>query len=488
MFSKRGEISTLVVLGVLSIIGVATLISSTSPNRRNILNTRAAGGSFSQCNASGSNQPCGSCNITDISVDSAGKATMTYGCQLLCDQIDINSCPVGTYEVKDSSWFWCSGADGSSCTEGDSDLLKNIHSTDSTGTFTVSSSNTNETKSGLKQSATFEGWTGCGRVQADIQINAPGISVAGFTKSFGSSCGDSGTTENTPVPNNSDPTNTPNSQNTPTKTKLPNGTACKDASSCQNGCCAGGYCNNASACTVATPTSISSGCSPNQKKCPGSNVCQPKDSMCQATPTPVSVGCSPNQRKCPGSNVCQPIDSKCQATPTPVSNLVAGSFSISPNSGTAGTAVKFSGSGWPKTTTTASIYLKRVDNGKVIEISVANITINNGNLSGTFTYPSDSIWKTPGNIHIYMVTTSGLTSSSSPFTVNKSGSATTELTPGINKTPTPVPTQKPTRFRTQEDKVLKACPTDLTGIISSLDCYYENGRDGLNNILNRINE
>lgn len=42
MFNKRGEISTLVVLGVLSIIGIATLISSTIPNNRQTLQTRAS--------------------------------------------------------------------------------------------------------------------------------------------------------------------------------------------------------------------------------------------------------------------------------------------------------------------------------------------------------------------------------------------------------------------------------------------------------------
>lgn len=285
MFSKRGEISTLVVLGVLSIIGVATLISSTSPNRRNILNTRAASGSFSQCNASGSNQPCGSCNITDISVDSAGKATMTYGCQLLCDQIDIASCPVGTYEVKDSSWFWCSGADGSSCTEHDSDLKKNVHSTDSTAIFTVSSTNTNETKSGLKQSATFEGWKGCGRVQADIQINAPGISVAGFTKSFGSSCGDTGTTENTPVPNNPNPTNTPNSQNSPTRTPTPGS------------------------------------CRPGEFKCPDTGKCVADQGECQTAtkaPTPtITITCVGNLKKCLGVNVCRLSAAECPNADTP---------------------------------------------------------------------------------------------------------------------------------------------------------------------------
>src|SRR3990167_4723419 len=43
MINKRGEISTLVVLGTLAVVAVAALINFTVTNKKNITNTQASG-------------------------------------------------------------------------------------------------------------------------------------------------------------------------------------------------------------------------------------------------------------------------------------------------------------------------------------------------------------------------------------------------------------------------------------------------------------
>jgi len=169
-------------------------------------------GTWNQCNASGSNKPCGSCSVTDITVGAGGAASTTFGCQLLCNP---GNCPSGTYQINDTSWFWCSNKDGASCTQGNSDLIANVHNTSSVGSLTISDASPNATNNGFSWSFTIPNWTGCGRVQTDVQINAQGVSVAGLTKSFGSDCATAPT--NTPPPGTTNtPTTPPNNTNTPT--------------------------------------------------------------------------------------------------------------------------------------------------------------------------------------------------------------------------------------------------------------------------------
>jgi len=171
-------------------------------------------GTWNQCDATQSNKPCGSCSIKEngISINSAGSSTVAFGCQLICDP---GNCPSGTYQVNDTSWFWCSGSEGGVCVNGNSDLIDSGHSTSSVGSLTISDSSPNATNNGFSWSFSIPNWTNCGRVQVDVKINANGVSLAGDTKGFGSDCDVPPT--NTPPPGStSTPTTPPGTTNTPT--------------------------------------------------------------------------------------------------------------------------------------------------------------------------------------------------------------------------------------------------------------------------------
>ncbi len=101
MFSKRGEISTIVVLGTLAVIAVAALINATVTNQRNITNTQAAGGN---CRNNPENPPDGgyvwvaSCNSTCTSNTDCPKNTSDPG------------------NVNPETSNWCYGfAEGAKC-------------------------------------------------------------------------------------------------------------------------------------------------------------------------------------------------------------------------------------------------------------------------------------------------------------------------------------------------------------------------------------
>lgn len=159
------------------------------------------------------NTPCGTCGITGVNVDSTGKVTTNFGCQLVCG----SGCPEGnhsTYSVNDESIFWCRGKDGSSCTQTSGDVIANIHESQVIGSLVINASNTTATQNDLVWTTTgsLPDWIECGRIQSDVQINATGVGVAGYVKNFAIDCAGVAPT-NTPVPG--EPTNTPVPDNCP---------------------------------------------------------------------------------------------------------------------------------------------------------------------------------------------------------------------------------------------------------------------------------
>lgn len=173
------------------------------------------------------NRPCGSCGITNLVVSNDGFAGTTFGCQLLCSEGTACGDNAGTYTVDDRSLFWCSSKTGGDCTQGSGDLIQNVHDTSPLGEWMVDGTNWNATHNGLvwMASQAFANWTPCGRIQADVQINANGINVAGFVQNFDTDC--AGAATNTPVPPG--PTDTPappgptNTPGGPTNTPVPPG-------------------------------------------------------------------------------------------------------------------------------------------------------------------------------------------------------------------------------------------------------------------------
>lgn len=435
MVNKRGEISTLVVLGALAVVAVAALINSTVTNNKNITNTKASGISCK--------------NNPEAPPD--GGYTWVANCASTCT---VNSdCPQNTADsgnVNPVTSNWCYGfAEGAKCLQlqkGSGGESTSVNSGGTTGTSKTGTSTTPQTPAG----GVCDKSDGCG---------------GGCNGSFNSGCGYGGCRRWEQCVNNT----------------------CIDTTSLGTSPASADACNDkaqAGAAGNTVPTTKPDGETPT----PSSNTSSTTTgstttgSSASTGSTTTSGSKKKTATKTPSPIYKQLIDEyPSTRTPTQVSKLVAGSFTISPNSGTAGTAVKFSGTGWPKTTTTAYINLKRVENEKVIEITVANVTINEGNLSGTFSYPSDPIWKKPGNIHVYMVTTMyGLISSSSPFTVNESGSATAAPTPGINKNPTPTPI----RITTQNDTYMKSCFQNGTWVAIS-GCIIENGLESFNSLFNK---
>lgn len=176
------------------------------------------------------NRPCGSCGITGVTIGADGRGVVTFGCQLLCTEGTCET--AGTYTVNDESLFWCRSSGGGSCTQTDADMIDNIHDTASVGTWVVDGTSWNATQNGLTWNASraLNGWQQCGRIQADVQINASGVAVAGFVQNFAADC--AGAPTNTPGPTNTTaptnpppPTNTPGGPtNTPTNTPPPGST------------------------------------------------------------------------------------------------------------------------------------------------------------------------------------------------------------------------------------------------------------------------
>ena len=280
MFSKTGEISTLVVLGVLSIIGVATLISSTTTMNKNTIATRAEyDGTSCNDNIGDSLNACGS---TSFTINCWGKLDRAYSYVL----------------------FWCPEKSKGATYCGDPRDLNSGQATvlDRGGGAAVPSTlskNTDKT---------------CGCVQWDVGVGGATAQdgVAGGAIMCANNPCDDGSDDDTDDPGNE--------QNTPTMTPFscrPGEFKCPDTGKCVAD---QGECRN----PTATPTPGS--CRSGLYKCPDGR-CMENQSECRTatstptkkpTPTPtISQSCSPNQKKCPGSNVCQPIDSICQATPIP---------------------------------------------------------------------------------------------------------------------------------------------------------------------------
>lgn len=100
MFNRKGEISTLVILGTLVVIGVATLMSSTVNNQRQVVDTRAA---------------VPSCNNNPVPPPDGGYtwvANCTSSCTTNAD------CPQNTSDpnINPQTSNWCYGfAEGAKC-------------------------------------------------------------------------------------------------------------------------------------------------------------------------------------------------------------------------------------------------------------------------------------------------------------------------------------------------------------------------------------
>lgn len=215
MIKNSINVKNVYIILTLIFFSVGIFLYSIAINQYQIkVSSRATSTTFNQCNATQSNLPCGSCNISDFTINSNGNGVANVGCELRARATDTSL--FRNYEVKDQSWFWCNGNGTQACTQANANELKgNVNDrTTKLADFTLSASSLELTNNNMTWNFNIPNWTNCGRVQVDVQIAAPGVNVAGLTKSFGENC------ETTPT-NTPEPTSPPATPVPPTLTLPP---------------------------------------------------------------------------------------------------------------------------------------------------------------------------------------------------------------------------------------------------------------------------
>ncbi len=360
MFNRKGEISTIIILGTLVVMGVAALMSSTVNNQKQITNARAAG-------VSCSNNPV---------PPPDGGYTWVANCSSSCTT--NANCPQNTSDpsnVNPSTSNWCyEFAEGARCMQlqkgtGSITPLNNNptpagsnNSTNTGGTIcSVATGCGGACNSNMNQGCGYGGcraWEDCvnntcidttnlgtqsagenacnGLATADSPQNKPSTTTTGGT--------DSGTKTNptaptsvtqTPNPTSSTSGSNPNSKQTPTI--LP--TVPSTPSGNQ---------------PVATnPSSASTSCGIGQKWCPDINKCALEYLPC---PTPTS----PDKQL----NTVEGVPAK----PTPTSSRVQVTLGVPPNTPT------------PTRSAGGTTSTKKVKIYQTIEsrVCTGNVTIDNG--------------------------------------------------------------------------------------------------------------
>lgn len=252
MFNRKGEISTIVILGTLVVIGIGALMSSTINQNQRTLDTRAEfDGTSCNDNIGDSLNTSGS---TNFNINCWGNLNRSY-----------------TYAL-----FWCPEQSKGAAYCGD---IRDIEGSKKQATL-LDQSEGATLPSNLNKSTDKN--CGCVSWHVGIQDANGQIGWAGSAGFCSNSPCDSGENTNAVTPTRTSQPTSPPQQNTPTPTRynLPNGTSCTTGSTCQSGCCSSGLCNSANVCQNA--------CNPGQTKCIGTDICVDSRVDCPA-PTPTRV-------------------------------------------------------------------------------------------------------------------------------------------------------------------------------------------------------
>lgn len=141
--------------------------------------------SWYQCSVDGRRVPCSSCTVTY-----ADSGQMNFGCEVDCGGNAANCPSRGPFSII-GRWTACYRAGDQACTENSSDVYQTVPSGDLGGSPWSINAQENRNYSGTYPNKA------CGRVQVDVQIGIPGISVAGKVDNTGVDCPG---VEPTPIP------------------------------------------------------------------------------------------------------------------------------------------------------------------------------------------------------------------------------------------------------------------------------------------------
>lgn len=249
---KRAHLPLFLTVFSLVLMAVGALFSSVLLKSENSLVSKATGSPWNQCTGPSGPIPCGSCSIF-----TAGKDSMTFGCELNCGG-NTKNCPgavAGLYQIG-HTFESCKGKGSAPC--------GSTFSPDFLATGAIEGSGPWEIKgqSSVKGSGTIPSLT-CGRVQVDVKMTANGTNVAGKVYDSGVDCqGSNPPTSSTPTPtpdSGSTPTPTPSPTPTPvacTQCYLPDGSSGACCQKPEKICAPGGYSCLDAPTPTPTPTSI----------------------------------------------------------------------------------------------------------------------------------------------------------------------------------------------------------------------------------------
>ncbi len=315
MLNRKGEISTIIILGTLVVIGIGALMSSTINQEQQTLNTRAEfDGTF--CNDNIEDSLNGSGN-TSFNINCWGNLNRQYLYVLFwCPEQKQGAPYCG--DVRDIAGSQAQILDQAQGATVPTNITKSTDKTCGCVSWQVGVRNTNGEI----------GWAGAAMLCSTnaCDSNTPtsqptNIPPTSRPPSNPPPTNRPATTNPQPTRPPQNPTQRPSNTPTPTKTKLPNGTSCIDGSTCRSGCCSNGLCNSENMCKNA--------CRPGQIKCVGTNICVDFQDQCPApSPTRVPTYAQQNDEypitptPTPRRGMAGLVDRVSQPTPTPVPTVV----------------------------------------------------------------------------------------------------------------------------------------------------------------------